>query len=101
VTQALRDRDVICLLQDVILTNGCSGALDLCITCLCSPGSVLLLPRPGFSLYKTLAVGLGVKVQYYDLLVSRTRLRLRTEAYGMGCQPLGRFRGGRLQGVAG
>lgn len=57
--------------KDVILTNGCSGALDLCITCLCSPGSVLLLPRPGFSLYKTLAVGLGVKVQYYDLLPDR------------------------------
>lgn len=58
--------------KDVILTNGCSGALDICISCLCTPGSTLLCPRPGFSLYKTLAVGLGVKVQYYDLLPDKS-----------------------------
>ena len=64
--------------QDVILTNGCSGALDICISCLCAPGSTLLCPRPGFSLYKTLAVGLGVQVQYYDLLV-----RLKTYCHNL------------------
>lgn len=41
--------------QDVVITSGCSGALQMCIEVLCSPGDSILLPQPGFSLYKTIA----------------------------------------------
>ncbi|WAR11756.1 ATTY-like protein [Mya arenaria] len=47
--------------KDVVLTSGCSGALDLCITCLANPGQNILIPCPGFSIYKTLAESIGVK----------------------------------------
>jgi len=52
--------------SDILLTNGCSQALDLCITCLANPGDNILIPRPGFSIYKTLAGTLGINVKYYD-----------------------------------
>ncbi|XP_058501106.1 tyrosine aminotransferase [Solea solea] len=54
--------------EDVILTSGCSHAIDLAISVLCNPGDNILVPRPGFSLYKTLAVSMGIKVKFYDLL---------------------------------
>jgi len=53
--------------KDVVITSGCSGALDVCITALCEEGSTLLVPRPGFPLYITLAEALGVKTKFYDL----------------------------------
>ncbi|KAH3772763.1 tyrosine aminotransferase-like isoform X2 [Dreissena polymorpha] len=53
--------------KDVILTSGCSGALDLCITCLANPGQNILIPRPGFSIYKTLAESIGVHARHYNL----------------------------------
>ncbi len=56
--------------QDVVLASGCSGALDLCITVIANPGQTILIPRPGFSLYATLAESLGIKVKYYNLDVS-------------------------------
>lgn len=56
-------------LQDVVLTSGCSQAIDLAITVLCNPGDNILIPCPGFSLYKTLAVSLGIQVKLYNLLV--------------------------------
>ena len=61
------------IFQDVILTSGCSGALDLCITCLANPGQNILVPRPGFSIYKTLADSLGIHVRHYNLLVRKMR----------------------------
>ncbi|XP_045127295.1 tyrosine aminotransferase-like [Portunus trituberculatus] len=57
--------------KDVVLCSGCSCALDLCITALCSPGQNLLVPRPGFPIYRTLAVGLGVQTKDYNLLPER------------------------------
>lgn len=58
--------------KDVVLTSGCSGALEMVIACLADPGQNILIPRPGFSLYKTVAVSLGVHVKYYDLLPDRS-----------------------------
>lgn len=57
--------------QDIILCSGCSCALDLCITALCSPGQNLLVPRPGFPLYTTLAHSLHIKTKHYDLRPDR------------------------------
>jgi len=57
------------LFQDVILTSGCSQAIDLAIGVLCNPGDNILVPCPGFSLYKTLAVSMGITIKLYNLLV--------------------------------
>lgn len=54
--------------EDVVLCSGCSCSLDLCISVLADPGDNILIPRPGFSLYQTLAVGLGINVKEYDLV---------------------------------
>ncbi|XP_031827481.1 tyrosine aminotransferase [Nomia melanderi] len=53
--------------EDVILCSGCSCALDLCITAIAREGQNILIPRPGFSIYRTLAEGLGITVKSYDL----------------------------------
>ncbi|XP_078689942.1 tyrosine aminotransferase-like isoform X3 [Branchiostoma floridae x Branchiostoma belcheri] len=57
--------------KDVIFGSGCSGALDLCISVLANPGQNILVPRPGFSLYKTLAESIGVEIRHYNLLPER------------------------------
>ncbi|XP_066570039.1 tyrosine aminotransferase isoform X2 [Amia ocellicauda] len=54
--------------EDVILTSGCSQAIELSIGVLCNPGQNILVPCPGFSLYKTLAVSMGIEVKLYNLL---------------------------------
>lgn len=54
--------------KDVVLTSGCSQALDFSINVLSNPGQNVLVPRPGFPLYKTIAEGIGVKIKYYNLL---------------------------------
>lgn len=55
--------------QDVVLTSGCSQALELAICVLANPGQTILVPRPGFPLYKTLAESMGINIKYYNLLV--------------------------------
>lgn len=54
--------------DDVVIASGCSGALDLAITCLCDAKTNILVPRPGFALYATLAASKGVEVRHYSLL---------------------------------
>ncbi|XP_017767921.1 PREDICTED: tyrosine aminotransferase-like [Nicrophorus vespilloides] len=56
--------------EDVILCSGCSSSLDLCITVLAdgTRGQNILVPKPGFPIYRTLAESMGVEVRHYDLL---------------------------------
>ncbi|KAG8306425.1 hypothetical protein J6590_047834 [Homalodisca vitripennis] len=54
--------------EDVVLCSGCSCSIDLCITVLANPGQTILVPCPGFSIYRTLAEGLGINVKTYQLL---------------------------------
>ena len=54
--------------EDVILCSGCSCSLDLCIAALANPGQNILIPRPGFPLYATLANGYGIETKEYDLI---------------------------------
>ncbi|CAM9790910.1 tyrosine aminotransferase [Lampetra fluviatilis] len=54
--------------RDVILGSGCSQAIEMAITVLANPGDNILVPRPGFSLYKTLATSHGIHVKHYELL---------------------------------
>jgi len=53
--------------EDVIIANGCSGALELALTALLDEGTCLLVPRPGFPLYRVIAESHGARVRYYDL----------------------------------
>jgi tyrosine aminotransferase len=56
--------------DDVIIASGCSGALDLVITCLVNEGDNILVPKPGFPLYEVITKSLGGDVKHYPLLVS-------------------------------
>lgn len=56
--------------SDVIMTSGCCGALEISIGALGEPGKSILVPRPGFSIYKTIADSKGIKTQFYDLNVT-------------------------------
>ncbi|GBM37996.1 Tyrosine aminotransferase [Araneus ventricosus] len=58
--------------KDVVLTSGCSHALELAISVLANPGQTILVPRPGFPLYKTLAESLGINIKYYSLLPEKS-----------------------------
>ncbi|XP_029464108.1 tyrosine aminotransferase [Rhinatrema bivittatum] len=58
--------------KDVILTSGCSQAIELALGVLANPGQNILIPRPGFSLYKTLAVSMGIDVKLYNLLPEKS-----------------------------
>lgn len=54
---------------DVIVTSGCSSALEHCFLTLANAGQNVLIPRPGFCLYITLCHASGIRCKYYDLLV--------------------------------
>jgi tyrosine aminotransferase len=53
--------------DNVIVTNGCSGALDLALTALLDPGTALLVPEPGFPLYQVIAESQGASIVHYRL----------------------------------
>jgi tyrosine aminotransferase len=52
---------------DVIVANGCSGALDLVLNSLLDAGTTLLVPQPGFPLYEEIAKSIGANVVHYHL----------------------------------
>lgn len=54
--------------DDVIISSGCSGALELAITVLVNEGDNILVPCPGFPLYQVIAESLGASVKHYTLL---------------------------------
>lgn len=58
--------------EDVILASGCSGSLDLAIKVLCSATDTILIPRPGFSLYRTISTSLNLDIHEYRLIPDRS-----------------------------
>lgn len=64
-----RPDNLIYKFTDILLTNGCSQAIDLCITVLANRDDNIIIPKPGFSIYKTLSGTLGINVKYYSLQV--------------------------------
>ena len=52
--------------DDVILTSGCSMALEMCFRALANPGENILIPRPCWN-YTTWIMGNGIKVKFYNL----------------------------------
>eukprot|EP00922_Rhytidocystis_sp_ex-Travisia-forbesii_P018524 GHVS01027505.1.p1 GENE.GHVS01027505.1~~GHVS01027505.1.p1 ORF type:complete len:455 (-),score=16.96 GHVS01027505.1:58-1422(-) len=59
--------------NDVVLTCGCSQALDITFAAIANPHTKdnILLPRPGFSLYETLCRSKGITHSFYDLQPSQ------------------------------
>ena len=53
--------------SDIYVTSGGSHALDLCISLLARSTGNILIPRPGFPLYQTLAKAHGVQCKFYNL----------------------------------
>lgn len=53
--------------DDIIVTNGASGALDLALKTLLDSDSTVLVPEPGFPLYEEIANSIGAKVVHYRL----------------------------------
>ncbi len=58
--------------DDVIITCGASQAILLSMQILCNPGDKILIPRPGFSLYETVAGHLGAEAVTYSLVPERS-----------------------------
>ena len=54
--------------ENIVLTNGCSGALDIAMNVVCGSEDTILIPKPGFSLYKTVCLARNLKFKYYNLL---------------------------------
>jgi tyrosine aminotransferase len=53
--------------QNVIVTNGCSGALELTLSTILDEGTTLLVPQPGLPLYEEIAESHGANVVRYRL----------------------------------
>lgn len=54
--------------NDILIASGASGALEIAIAGLASPGQNILIPKPGFTLYETIAGNRGIQVKTYNLL---------------------------------
>ena len=52
------------------MTTGTAGALEIALSTLCAPGKTVLLPCPGYSLFRCLCGALGINFKFYKLLVS-------------------------------
>ncbi|CAG9858291.1 unnamed protein product [Phyllotreta striolata] len=70
VAEYLSQNDVQIDANDVILCSGCSSSLEHCITVLAdgTKNQNIVIPRPGFPIYRTLAEHIGVEVRYYNLM---------------------------------
>lgn len=57
--------------NNVFLTAGCTGAINIIMTVLARPGANILLPRPGYPQYQSRAAFCGLEVRHFDLLPER------------------------------
>ncbi|OWZ24324.1 Tyrosine aminotransferase [Phytophthora megakarya] len=53
--------------DDVLITSGCSGAIDIALRGLLNPGDNILLPKPGFPFYQALCEVNKIDYKFYDL----------------------------------
>ena len=54
--------------DQVIVANGCSGALEIALTSLLDDDTYLLVPCPAFPLYEVIVKSHGAKISHYNLL---------------------------------
>uniref|UniRef100_A0A915PUD9 Tyrosine aminotransferase n=1 Tax=Setaria digitata TaxID=48799 RepID=A0A915PUD9_9BILA len=52
--------------DSVLLTSGCSHAIEMAIQALANPGDNILTPAPGFPLYSTLIKSSNIESRYYQ-----------------------------------
>ena len=57
--------------ENVVIANGCSGALELALTAILDSGTAVLVPKPGFPLYQVIAESHGASVVQYNLRPDR------------------------------
>jgi tyrosine aminotransferase len=57
--------------DDVFIGSGCSGALELALSCLLDEGDNVLVPKPAFPLYQVITESLGGQVKYYPLIAEK------------------------------
>eukprot|EP01084_Bolivina_argentea_P231389 390242_1 len=57
--------------KDVLVTVGCVGSINLALMTLLNPGDNILLPRPGFSYYRTVCEAYDFEIKFYDLLPNK------------------------------
>ncbi|KAF7078675.1 hypothetical protein CFC21_083070 [Triticum aestivum] len=57
--------------DDIYLTSGCVQAIEIMISVLAQPGANILLPRPGFPMYKSRTTFSELEVRYFDLVPER------------------------------
>ncbi|KAL3983278.1 tyrosine aminotransferase [Acanthocheilonema viteae] len=63
--------------DSVLLTSGCSHAIEMSIEALANPGDNILVPAPGFPLYSTLTKSSNVESRYYHFdMLNGSRLDL-------------------------
>ena len=53
--------------DDIIITSGCSGAIEVVLSAVLDEGDNVLVPRPGFPLYQVVTESIGASVNFYDL----------------------------------
>ncbi|XP_046843428.1 tyrosine aminotransferase-like isoform X4 [Xenia sp. Carnegie-2017] len=53
--------------EDFVLASGCSGAIEIAMNALVDRGDNILIPRPGFSLYKCICGSRGIEARSYKL----------------------------------
>ncbi|XP_022097595.1 tyrosine aminotransferase-like isoform X2 [Acanthaster planci] len=58
--------------KDVVLACGCSGAIEIALLVLANPGDNVLVPLPGFSIYRTLAGSYQFEPRGYKLLPEKS-----------------------------
>jgi tyrosine aminotransferase len=63
----LQQQQLLLHADNVIVANGCSGALEIALTALLDPDTILLVPKPGFPLYQVIAESHGASVAFYRL----------------------------------
>jgi alanine-synthesizing transaminase len=61
------ERNGIRAIRDIIITQGASEAIELCLTALLEPGDNILLPQPGYPLYSSVLAKLNAEVNPYYL----------------------------------
>lgn len=54
--------------NDVVLTLGCTQAIDIALSSLASPGANILLPSPGYPYYEVFSGHIGLETRHFDLL---------------------------------
>eukprot|EP00731_Ephydatia_muelleri_P025957 Em0018g57a len=58
--------------EDVVMATSAAGALELSITVFTNPGQNILVPKPGFAIFRCLAFARGVECKMYPLLPERS-----------------------------